>query len=685
MNLITTIDNGCAFIKLPDKIIGKDYLQAFSATVQKLGADDDIACALITPETEKFPSLLSPALCLSSSFVALSAQFAQDLRTLETLGKPIACALPQGAKGIGLEIALSCHYRFASSDKGGTYAFPEVNFGLIPAHGGIQRLIRFIGIEQALPLLTTGKSFTNEQALELGIIDACLANNNLYTYCQQQLAASKTAKQAWDEAQFAWRGNAPDSLAVNRIWMITPAMVRQKTGGHYPAPDTICTCIYEGSRLGFAEAVANDQRRWQALLHKQATRNTLQVAIDKSEIEIQARATAKQVEKISTVGVVGAGMMGAGIAIVSICAGYKVVVYDVSQGKIKSLRKRLDKHLTALQRRGVYQQEQVEVITDGLKTVSGWEEFAKCELVIEAVFEDRELKEKVYKELERVLPAQATIASNTSTLPITSLAKYTQRAQQFIGLHFFSPVERMQLVEIIKGKDTQQQTIDLCFAYVANLRKIPVLVEDGRSFYTSRVFMTYLLEGMILLQEGQAPQLIERAGKHAGMPVPPLALADEISLELIHSIFAQTIADGASVSPYAQKVVERMYKNGRLGRKAGKGFYEYHERDKTLWSGLQELFPSKTALTVEEMAERFLYVQVAEAARCMQDNIVHSVRDANVGSVLGWGFPAMYGGVLQYALTCGGSVFLEKANVLTQKYGERFQTTAWLQRFCVDG
>ena len=658
---------------LPYAKVDADYLRAFSQAVQRLAdedKDDSKDAIIITPHTEELPVSFTANFCLSPNFFAMSEQFAKDLYTLEHLQLPVIASCPTGASGFGLEIMLSCRYRSTSTS--GRFAFPEVQQGLMPAHGGMQRLLRLAGLEKALTWLTTGKSIDASEARSAGIVQM-IADDS-----PEEVAIKFTdrvpAKQDWEEPDWNWQVD-PNSMAIKKILTITPAMVRKKTAGIYPAADIICSCLYEGTKLDFVAAVANDQRWLRKLYSHKETTNILKVMVAKEEIDQRAADKIKNLPQ--RVGIVGAGMMGAGIAVVSLCAGFRVVLYDVDAEKINAFHGRLKTHLA----RSSYSQKQCDDIIARVATVNSWEAFSTCQLVIEAVYEDRQLKAKVFKELEAVLPSDAIIASNTSTLPISSLAEYTQRPAQFVGLHFFSPVERMPLIEIIRGTQTASATIDYCEAYTASLTKTPITVNDGRSFYTSRVFMTYLIESMILLHEGQDAQRIERAGKLAGMPVAPLALADEISLELIQSIFKQTLADGSQISEQAQQVVEQMCERGRLGRKVGKGFYDYQGKKKQLWSELPAMFVAKSALDVEHIAKRLICIQVVEAARCLEEKVVCDERDANVGSVLGWGFPAASGGVLGsvHAADIGAQI-----QALATAYGNRFQPPTWLQNFCVD-
>ena len=577
---------------------------------------------------------------------SLSDRLARSLRMLEMLNRPLLATLPQNVQGVGLEIVLAAHARIALPEV--QVGFPEINFGLLPAHGAMQRLSRLLGIEPALMLLTGGRTVA---AKTIGCCDMLVETQAELLPKAKELALQlgENSHQPWDRQEFRWPQANPDDFAITKMWMVTPAMIFKKTGGHYPVYDTIASCLYEGSRLDFDSAVANDLSHWQRLLNKAATRNIIKLQ-GIVRPQIMQRAMSKQTPAAQTVGVIGAGMMGAGIALVSALAGSRVMVLDRDAELASAARRRAESYLQRQQERQKITTAQAQEVLARLDCTTEEQSFADCDLVIEAVFEDRAIKKEMIERIEPRLSDTAVFASNTSTLPITSLAAYSTRPHNFIGLHFFSPVEKMQLVEIIKGKATTQAAIDFSFAYVAKLQKVPILVNDARSFYTSRVFMTYLCEGMALLREGQDAVIIEQAGRSAGMPVAPLALTDEISLSLVQQIFTQTQRDGAEVPAPAQEVITAMLEqHDRSGRKSGRGFYDYHDKGKQLWSGVRELFPPTTQpLTVAAMAQRMLKVQADEAQRCLDEGVVQNADDANIGSVLGWGFPIFYGGVLQY-------------------------------------
>ena len=641
----TKTKNNIGIIAIDSAFLHEKFVVALEQAVKEATASE-VTAIVLSIAGKTYPAAYDVSSLLDTSVLPLSQRLTRTLRTLEMVDRPLLAILPHNVQGLGLELALAAHARVALPEI--KLGFPEVNFGLLPPHGAMQRLARLVGIEPALLLLSSGRTTTAQAS---GLCAACVDNADDLLPRAETLAAQMAdkARQPWDRENFRWPQASPDSFTTTKMWMATAAMIFKKTGGHYPVYDTIASCMYEGTRLDFDSALANDHYHWQRLLSQAATRNIVKVQ-GVVRPQIMQQAATKKTTAINTVGVVGAGMMGAGIAVVSALAGCRVLVLDRNAELANAAQQRAASYLQQQQERQKITAAQAQEVLARLTCTTAHESFAACDVVIEAVFEDRAIKQDIITRIEPLLREEAVFASNTSTLPITSLAAYSSRPQNFIGLHFFSPVEKMQLVEIIKGQHTTQSTIDRSFAYVAKLQKVPILVNDARSFYTSRVFMTYLCEGMALLRAGQDAAMIEQAGRRAGMPVAPLALTDEISLSLVQQIFAQTQHDGAEVPAAAQEVINIMLdKHDRSGRKSGRGFYDYHTKGKQLWSGVRQLFtPAAQLLTTEVMAKRLLDVQAAEAQRCLDEGVVQSADDANIGSILGWGFPLFYGGVLQY-------------------------------------
>lgn len=621
-----------------------------------------------------------------------------QLRRLEILGKPVVAALNGAALGGGLEIALACHYRIALNNPKAQFGLPEVGLGLLPGGGGIIRLTRMVGLQPALPLLTEGKRLKVKDALSNGIINELAETpEEMIAKAKAWIKANPKAINPWDDKAFKFPGGDAKNPKVASMIPIVPAMTKKKTHGNYPAVEAIIDTAVEGSVVDFDTACRIESRYFTSLAAGQVSKNMI-TAFWYNLNAINAGGSrpknfpAESLEKDSAskkyttkkVGVLGAGMMGAGIAYVTALSGMDVVLKDVSieaaeKGKAYSeglLKKSISK--------GKMTKEKADAILARIKTTDK-PAFEGCDLIIEAVFEDRTLKAKVTQEAEAAMLADGTFASNTSTLPITGLAVASVRPKQFIGLHFFSPVDKMPLVEIICGKETDDATLAKAFDYVLQIKKTPIVVNDSRGFYTSRVFSTYVMEGIAMLAEGQNPRVIENAGIKAGMPVGPLALSDEVSLSLMDHIRKQTIkdleAEGKAIPTHpANEVIEKMLAQNRKGKAAGGGFYEYPQGGtKYLWEQLTELFPPKAELLQQEMIDRMLIVQALDTVRCVEEGVLRSVADANIGSIFGWGFAPFQGGTLQYINAMGLKNVIEKAKQLEAKYGERFSVPKLLQ------
>lgn len=614
--------------------------------------------------------------------------FKVQLRRLETSGKPVAAALNGSALGGGLELALACHYRVALASANVKIGLPEVKLGLLPGGGGTQRLPRLIGIQAALPLLTEGRELRPEQAVAQGIIHELAANSGellarARKWVESALAVGQPMAQPWDRKGFKFPGGDSKSPANAQLWAIAPSMLRQKTHGNYPAPLNILSSVFEGGLVDFDTALKIESSYFAELVVSREAKNmigTLWYQLNRIN-RGESRPEGYAHRPIKKLGVLGAGMMGAGIAYVSAKTGIEVVLKDVDQasaerGKAYSAQLE-DKAIT----KGHGSSEKKQQLLDRIQATSEAADLAGCDLIIEAVFEDRELKAKVTAEAEALMDAGGVFGSNTSTLPITGLAHRSSRPLQFIGIHFFSPVEKMPLVEIIVGEQTSDETLARAFDYVQQIKKTPIVVNDSRGFYTSRCFSTYVMEGMALLADGQHPRAIEQAGLAAGMPVGPLALQDEVSLSLALHVMSQTRkdfeAEGKEYRAHpGEAVIRRMVEDlDRPGKRAGRGFYDYPEGGKKrLWSGLAEHWPVKAEpLSQQEMVDRLLYAQANETARCYEEGVLRSVSDANIGSIFGWGFAPVHGGTLQFINSVGGTrAFVARARRLAEAYGERF-------------
>ncbi|CAJ6230234.1 fatty acid oxidation complex alpha subunit [Burkholderia pseudomallei] len=630
----------------------------------------------------------------AETLFARTCELHRALRALETGGKPVAIAMPGSALGGGLEIALAGHYRVAADNPKARFGLPEVTLGLLPGGGGTQRLPRLVGVQASLPLLLEGKRLKAADALAAGILHAVVPAGEEIAAARAWLldASRRTATQPWDAKGFRIPGGALTHPSVQQVFMAANALARQKTYGNYPAVASILSCVYEGLLTDLDTGLKTEARYFvKAVLSPEAKAmiRTLFFGMNEAN-KLAARPAGVPTQRYRKVGVLGAGMMGAGIAYVSAKAGLDVVLIDTGEeaaarGKDYS-RKLVDKQV----QRGRLAREKADALLAKIVPTTDFARLDGAQLVIEAVFEDRAIKADVTRRSEAVLAPDALFASNTSTLPITGLAQASARPANFIGLHFFSPVDKMPLVEVIVGRDTSEATLARALDYVKTIGMTPIVVNDSRGFYTSRVFSTYVLEGLAMLAEGVAPALIENAGLLAGMPVGPLALTDEVSSELIHKITRQTRADlgDAYVARPGEDVAARMVELGRLGRKAGLGYYDYPASGgkKALWRGLAQEFPlAAEQPDVAALIERLVTVQAVETARCLEERVLTTARDADVGAILGWGFPAFRGGPASYIHGVGVDAFVATCDRLAARHGARFAAPALLREMAAQG
>jgi 3-hydroxyacyl-CoA dehydrogenase/enoyl-CoA hydratase/3-hydroxybutyryl-CoA epimerase len=607
------------------------------------------------------------------------------LRQLELQGKPVVAAINGHALGGGLELALACHARFAIDDPRLKIGQPEVKLGLLPGGGGTVRLPRLVGIQAALQICGEGGDLSPQKALGMGLLAGVAKDReDLMAQARAWIAANPKAKQPWDQPKFKFPGGDSKSPAMAQLWAIAPSIAHQKSQGNYPAVQHIMSSIFEGGLLDFEAASVVESRYFAACVMSQASKNMIHTlwyglnAIKKGA----SRPAGVPPSKVKKLGILGAGMMGAGIAYVSAKAGIEVVLLDSTQetadrGKAYS-QGLLDKAV----KRGRSTAEKRDALLAKITPTTDYAALAGCDLVIEAVFEDRAVKAEVTKKAESVIGPSAVFASNTSTLPITGLAHASSRPGSFIGLHFFSPVDKMPLVEIIVGGKTSDETLARGFDYVLQIGKTPIVVNDSRGFYTSRVFGTYVMEGIAMLKEGVHPRSIEVAGLKAGMPMPPLALQDEVSLSLGQHVADQTkkdlAAEGKAYTEHpGMQVVRQLCEIGRVGKKVGKGFYDWGDGDKTLWPELTKLYPpAATQPPQQELVDRLMFAQANEAARCFEEGVLRSVADANIGSIFGWGFAPFHGGALQFIDAMGAKAFVARARELARAHGARFEPAA---------
>jgi len=614
-----------------------------------------------------------------------------QMRALETCGKPMVAAINGAALGGGLEIALACHHRIVLNDNSIQLGLPEVTLGLLPGGGGTQRLPRMIGLEAAFPFLMEGKKVRPSAALKAGIVDELADSvDDMMAKAKAFIEANPQCQQPWDKKGFKLPGGAPHHPAMAQKLAIAPAMLKQKTKGCYPAPERILSAAVEGAQVDFDNGSLIETRYFAELVTGQVAKNmtgTFWFQLN----DINAGGSRPQgVEKATfkKVGVLGAGMMGAGIAFSTASRGMDVVLKDVSVESAEKGKSYSENLLTKQVSRGRMTEEKKAEILGRIMATASAEDLEGCDLVIEAVFEDSDLKAKVTAEAEPRLVKNGIFASNTSTIPITQLAEASAKPENYIGQHFFSPVDKMQLVEIIVGEKTSDETLARSFDYVQQIGKIPVVVNDSRGFFTSRVFGTFVNEGICMLGEGIHPSSIENAGLLAGMPVGPLTISDEVSMTLMQHVRDQSKKDveaaGETWNAHpAEAIIDQMVNTyGRKGKAAGAGFYEYPAKGKKfLWQELETLYVNSDKarhVKLQDLKDRILFIQAIETVRCLEEGVLRTVADANVGSIFGIGYAPWTGGAIQFINQYGVRAFAERAGELAEAYGERFAPPALL-------
>ena len=668
------------------------FREALTETVAQVKCDlDDLRGIIITSAKKTFfaggdlKELHKVTRADAQAFEAMVNGLKADMRALETCGKPVVAAINGSALGGGLEIALACHHRVALNDDKLQLGLPEVTLGLLPGGGGTQRLPRMIGLEAAFPYLMEGKKVNPAAALKAGIVDELVdSTDDLITRARAFIEANPSCQQPWDQKGFRLPGGAPQHPAMAQKLAIAPAMLKQKTKGCYPAPERILSAAVEGVQVDFDNGSLIETRYFAELVIGQVAKNmTGTFWFQLNAIKAGgSRPNGIEKESFRKVGVLGAGMMGAGIAYSTATRGIEVVLKDVSVENAEKGKSYSDKLLAKKVSRGRMTEEQKAEILGRIKATDNADDLDGCDLVIEAVFEDSDLKAKVTQEAESRLTPNGIFASNTSTIPITQLAEASNAPENFIGLHFFSPVDKMQLVEIIVGKNTSDDTLARAFDYVQQIGKIPIVVNDSRGFFTSRVFGTFVNEGICMLGEGIPPASIENAGVLSGMPVGPLAISDEVSLTLMRHIRDQskkdTEAAGGTWRPHpAEAVIDQMLdQHARKGKAAGAGFYEYPASGKKhLWPELESQFVDAgkaRSAALQDLKDRILFIQAIETVRCLEEGVLRTIEDANVGSIFGIGYAPWTGGAIQFINQYGVRAFTDRAQELAQQHGERF-------------
>ncbi|MGF2637340.1 3-hydroxyacyl-CoA dehydrogenase NAD-binding domain-containing protein [Acinetobacter johnsonii] len=665
-----------------------DFRVALENIVSKLKSETSITGIIFRSAKKTFfaggdlDELIQARLEDATPFFEMIQKMKAEFRYIETLGVPVVAALNGTALGGGWEIALGCHARIALNDPKTKFGLPEVTLGLLPGGGGIVRMVRLLGLQNAFPFLMEGKQFGVDKAKTLGLIqDTAETPEELMDKAIAWVKEHPKSQQLFDVKGYKIPGGDPKTPAVAQMLAIAPAMLRDKTKGCYPAPEAIMAAAVEGAQVDVDTALTIESRYFTYLATGQVSKNMIGTFWHGMNAIKAGASRPKDVAKwqATKVGVLGAGMMGAGIAYSTAIKGIPVVLKDVSvenaeKGKTYS-QKLLDKKVS----QGRMTAEKRDQVLSLITATASAEDLKGCDLIIEAVFENQELKAKVTQEAEAFLVEGGVMASNTSTLPITGLANASKDQANFIGLHFFSPVDKMQLVEIIKCKNTSAETLAKAYDYVQQIGKIPIVVNDSRGFFTSRVFGTFVQEGLRLLHEGVHPARIEMAALKAGMPVGPLAIQDEVALTLSEHVANETRkalqAEGKDLPRSgADDVIQTMIHTfDRKGKAAGAGFYDYPEGGKKhLWEGLSH-WKKDVDISEQEMIDRFLFVQSLDTLRCYEENVLESVIDANIGSIFGIGFAPWTGGAIQFLNQYGLDQAVQRANELEAKYGERFK------------
>lgn len=690
-------------------VLNDESIPALAKALEQAYADPEAKGIIITSERPEFIAGADLRMILNNNGKApeelyqLSRSLNTIFRKMETNGKPIVAAINGTALGGGYEVCLACHHRVAINNPKALIGLPEVTIGLLPGGGGTQRLPRMIGLEMAAPLLLEGKKVSPKEALSLGMIDELVDSYEaMMEKAFAWINANPVALQPWDEInRKTGKIQAKENYKVPNGNILSPkgvqlmmggtALTMTKTNGNYPSPIAIMSCVYEGLLVNIDRGLIIEARHFVKVANSSVAKNLIRTMFFGLNEVNKGVNRPKNIEKteVKKLGILGAGMMGSGIAYVSAMAGIQVVLKDVSleaaeKGKQYS-RTLLEKAIS----KGKMSPEKVEGILSLIKTTDNYAELEGADLIIEAVFENPQLKAEVSKAAELFLKKDSGVfASNTSTLPISNLAKATSQTDKFIGIHFFSPVDRMQLVEIIMGKETSDYALAVAMDFVKKIRKTPIVVNDSQGFYTSRVFFTYTSEGIELLKDGVNPVVIENIAKQMGMPVGPLAVSDEVALDLAYKIAKEAVENGIlSETDTAYQVSKQFTEMGRLGKKAKAGFYTYPENGKKyLWEGLTEIFPLKEEqLAVEEIKKRLLYRQALETVKCVEEGVIRKYLDADLGSIFAWGFPAYLGGTLSFVDTVGIKTFVAEADRLADNYGERFRPTQKLREIAEAG
>lgn len=680
-------------------VFTEEAMLEMNAIVDKVASDAAIKAAVITSGKDSFSGGADITM-LQKMLATFAADKAKDLdkatkalfenagymtglfRKLETSGKPWVSAINGTCMGGAFELSLACHGRVAADSDKVKMALPEVKIGIFPGAGGTQRVPRLTDQQQALQMLTSGQTLSPQKAKSMGLIHEIAEPKKLVETAKAMIKNGLKPVAPWDEKGFKLPGGPVYSVAGANLWPPAIAILRRETYGNYPAAAAILKCVYEGLLVPFDTALRIEQRYFTEIMQtREAAAMIRSLFVSLQELNKGARRPSGVPEtKFKKIGVLGAGFMGAGIAYVTAKAGIPVVLLDRDMEAAAKGKAHSDSLISDQVRKGRAKPEDKDRLLSLITPTADYADLAGCDLVVEAVFEDSGVKKDVTEKAEAMLKPSAVFASNTSTIPITSLAKNSARPKNFIGIHFFSPVDKMMVVEIILGKKTGDKALAAAIDFVRAIKKTPIVVNDTRGFYVNRCVLRYMSEAYKMLIEGVPAPMIENAAKAAGMPVGPLALTDETAIDLAQKIMKQTRRDLGenAVDPKQMALINTLVDtHGRFGRKNGKGFYDYPQKPakKKLWPGLKDLYPQLAPEKVdyEELKQRLLITIALEAARVMEEGIVTDPREADVGSILAFGFAPFTGGVLSYIDGIGAKKFVKIAKGLQKKYGAEFK------------
>jgi 3-hydroxyacyl-CoA dehydrogenase/enoyl-CoA hydratase/3-hydroxybutyryl-CoA epimerase len=627
-------------------------------------------------------------------FLAQSSRLSLIYRRIETCGKPWAAAVNGVALGGGFEIALACHYRVLADNAKTQVGLPEVKVGLFPGAGGTQRIPRLMATPDALQFLFKGDSWKPAKAKQMNLVHEVAPEGEIVARAKAWIKGGGKAVAPWDEKNFKFPSGKIFTPMGMMIWPPANAIYRKETYDNYPAVKAILKCVYEGVQLPMDQALRVESRYFAQIMRSTEARAMIRsLFLSMGELNKGARRPkAEPKTSLKKIGVIGAGFMGAGIAYVTAMAGAEVVLVDRDQAAADKGKAHSDALISARVAKGRAKEADKEALLGRIKATADYNDLKGCELIVEAVFEDRGVKAETTKKAQAVLGPDVIFASNTSTLPITSLASEAGKPENYIGIHFFSPVDKMLLVEIIMGEKTGDRALATALDFVRLIKKTPIVVNDTRGFFANRCVGRYVAEGHLMLMDGVPPAMIENVARMAGMPVGPLSLNDEVAIDLSWKIVQATKKDlgEQAVDPAQEKLIKTMVVDlERFGRKNGKGFYDYPQGGKKkLWPGLADLQTKKLdpdTIDVNELKQRFLVVQAVEAARTMVEGVVTDPREADVGSILGFGFAPFTGGAISYIDFMGTKAFVELCDKLTARYGDRFAPPAQLREMARTG